>query len=76
MADATMIVKPTTEELVDITVMTIQMVKQFNIEPKVAMLSYSNFGSSEGEEPYRVRKAVEYLQKKFPKMILLLQNFI
>ena len=70
LADATMIVNPSTEELVDITLMTTQMVKQFNIVPKVAMLSYSNFGSSEGEEPSKVRKAVEIIQAKFPKMII------
>jgi malate dehydrogenase (oxaloacetate-decarboxylating)(NADP+) len=69
-ADTTMNVNPTVQELVDITVLTANSVKQFNITPRIALLSYSNFGSSEGEIPNKVRDAVEILHKNYPGMIV------
>lgn len=69
-ADCTMNVDPTAEELVEITTMTAQAVKQFNITPRIAMLSYSNFGSSTGEIPSRVQKAVQLLHKDYPGLIV------
>jgi malate dehydrogenase (oxaloacetate-decarboxylating)(NADP+) len=69
-ADTTMNVNPTVQELVDITVLTANSVKQFNITPRIALLSYSNFGSSEGELPNKVRDAVEILHKNYPGMIV------
>ncbi len=64
-ADTTMIQEPTAEELVEIALLTSKSVKRhFNIDPCVAMLSYSAFGSSNGEEPKKVRKAVDILRKK------------
>ncbi len=69
-ADTTVNVDPTTKELVDITVLTAQAVKQYNIQPRISLLSYSNFGSSEGEPTIKVRKAVEILKEKFPGMIV------
>ncbi|MCW3085761.1 MAG: malic enzyme [Bacteroidetes bacterium] len=69
-ADTTMNVNPTAQELVDITVLTANSVKQFNITPRIAMLSYSNFGSAEGELPNKVRDAVELLHKNYPGMIV------
>ncbi len=70
LADTTMNVDPTAEELVDITVLTANSVKQFNITPKIALLSYSNFGSADGETPSKVRKAAELLHKNYPGMIV------
>lgn len=69
-ADTTMNVNPTTQDLVDITVLTANSVKQFNITPRIALLSYSNFGSSEGEIPNKVRDAVDLLHKNYPGMIV------
>ncbi|HEX8516446.1 MAG TPA: NADP-dependent malic enzyme [Bacteroidia bacterium] len=69
-ADTTMNVNPTVQELVDITVLTANSVKKFNITPRIALLSYSNFGSSEGELPNKVRDAVEILHKNYPGMIV------
>ena len=69
-ADTTVTINPTVQDLVDITVLTAEAVKQFNIKPKIALLSYSNFGSSEGEEADKVRKAVEILQKHYPGMVV------
>ena len=49
-ADTTVTINPTVQDLVDITILTAETVKQFNLIPRIAMLSYSNFGSAEGEE--------------------------
>jgi malate dehydrogenase (oxaloacetate-decarboxylating)(NADP+) len=69
-ADTTMNVNPTAQDLVDITVLTAQAVKQFNIIPRIALLSYSNFGSVEGEVPDKVQKAVDLLHANYPGMIV------
>lgn len=69
-ADTTVNVDPDIETLTDITELVYNQVKLFNIEPRVAMLSYSNFGSSEGESPLKVMKAVEALKQKYPSMII------
>jgi len=70
LADTTMNVDPTAEELVDITVLTANAVKQFNITPRIALLSYTNFGSEVGSTPNKVRKATELLHTNFPGMIV------
>jgi malate dehydrogenase (oxaloacetate-decarboxylating)(NADP+) len=69
-ADCTINVSPSVEELVEITTLTARAVQQFNIQPRIAMLSYSNFGSTKGEEPERVANAVQMLREKFPGMIV------
>jgi malate dehydrogenase (oxaloacetate-decarboxylating)(NADP+) len=69
-ADTTMNADPTAEELVDIAVLTATTVKQFNITPRIAMLSYSNFGSADGEVPKKVAKAVNILHKNYPGLIV------
>lgn len=69
-SDTTVNFNPTEEELVDITLTTANAVKQFNIHPRVAMLSYSNFGSSHSEEAIRVRNAVARLQREHPNLIV------
>lgn len=69
-ADTTVTVNPTVQDLVDITILTAETVKQFNVQPRIAMLSYSNFGSAEGEEVEKVQKAVEIMQKDYPGLII------
>ncbi|MDX2190922.1 MAG: NADP-dependent malic enzyme [Bacteroidota bacterium] len=69
-ADTTMNVDPNTQQLVDITILTADTVKQFNITPRIAMLSYSNFGSSKGEVPSKVSEAVKILHKNHPGLIV------
>ena len=68
--DTTVNVNPTVQELVDITVLIERSVRQFNITPRVAMLSYSNFGSNNGEIPDKVRETVQMLHNKYPDMIV------
>jgi malate dehydrogenase (oxaloacetate-decarboxylating)(NADP+) len=59
--DTTVNVDPTVEELVDLTLLMDSAVRKFNIQPRIAMLSYSNFGSNSGTVPDKTRKAVEIL---------------
>jgi malate dehydrogenase (oxaloacetate-decarboxylating)(NADP+) len=68
--DTTVNVNPTVDELVDITVLIERSVKQFNINPRVAILSYSNFGSNEGPVPEGTRETVRILHEKYPEMIV------
>ena len=69
LADTTVNFNPTAEELAEITFLVAKEVKQFNIIPKVAMLSYSNFGSSDSPEANLVRKAREIVKQKDKNLI-------
>lgn len=69
-ADTTMNTDPTAQELVDIAVLTANTIKQFNITPRMAMLSYSNFGSAEGEVPKKMQEAVKIMHKNYPGLIV------
>ncbi|MBS1578888.1 MAG: NADP-dependent malic enzyme [Bacteroidetes bacterium] len=70
LADTTVNFNPTAEELADITLMVAQEVRNFNIIPRIAMLSYSNFGSSNSAEAKLVAKAVKILKQKNPSLIV------
>jgi malate dehydrogenase (oxaloacetate-decarboxylating)(NADP+) len=69
-ADTTMNTDPTAQQLADIAVLTANTVKQFNIIPRIAMLSYSNFGSAEGDVPKKAQEAVKILHKNYPGLIV------
>jgi len=69
-ADTTVNMNPSTETLVEITLQTAEAVRSFNIEPRIAMLSYSNFGSVEGAIPIKVRDAVAILHRDHPELIV------
>lgn len=69
-ADTTMTADPTAQQLADIAALTASTVKQFNITPKIAMLSYSNFGSADGEVPKKVQEAVKILHNNYPGLIV------
>ncbi|HWV72271.1 MAG TPA: NADP-dependent malic enzyme [Pseudosphingobacterium sp.] len=68
--DTTVNKNPTEGELVDITVLLHDAVKKMNIQPRIALLSYSNFGSNEGEIPAKMRNAVKILHSKYPEIIV------
>jgi malate dehydrogenase (oxaloacetate-decarboxylating)(NADP+) len=68
--DTTVNVDPTAEELVDLTLLLEKSVRKFNITPRIAMLSYSNFGSNDGEVPEKTRKAVKILHEKYPDIVV------
>ena len=66
LSDTTINQDPSAEDLVKIAVLTYDAVKQFGVEPRIAMLSYSNFGASKGAEAEKVREAVKILHEKYP----------
>ena len=70
MADTTVNFNPTAEELADITLMAAQEVRNFNLTPRIAMLSYSNFGSSDSPEARLVSQAREIVKQKDPTLIV------
>ncbi len=69
-ADTTVNVDPSAEELAEITVLTAWAVQQFNVRPRIALLSFSNFGSSNEPQAQKVRDAVAILHKKYPGMMV------
>ena len=68
--DTTVNVDPTAQELVDLTLLLEKSVRKFNIQPRIALLSYSNFGSNEGTVPEKVREAVKILHEQHPNIIV------
>ena len=69
LADTTVNFNPTAEELAEITLLVAKEVKNFGITPRIAMLSYSNFGSSNSPEANLVRKAREIVKQKAPTLV-------
>jgi malate dehydrogenase (oxaloacetate-decarboxylating)(NADP+) len=69
LADTTVNFNPTAEELAEITLLVAREVRQFNLVPKIAMLSYSNFGSSDSAEAKLVQRAHKIVKEKEPNLI-------
>lgn len=69
-ADTTVNIDPSEEDLAEIALGTANMAKRFGIEPKVAMLSFSNFGSTKHSHTDKVRRATEIVRKKAPDLIV------
>ncbi|MDO5636301.1 MAG: NADP-dependent malic enzyme [Myroides sp.] len=61
---------PTAEEVAKIALMTNHTVRMFGLDPVVAMISFSNFGSSKEETPRKMRQAVNILHKQYPDMVV------
>ncbi len=70
LADTTVNFNPTAEELADITMMVAKEVRNFNLVPRIAMLSYSNFGSSDSREARLVAEATCILKQRNPSLIV------
>ncbi|GAB4317730.1 MAG: NADP-dependent malic enzyme [Bacteroidales bacterium] len=70
LADCTVNKNPTVEQMVEITLQTAHAVRQFRIEPRIAFVSYSNFGSNDGRIPAMQREAVEILHREHPDLIV------
>jgi malate dehydrogenase (oxaloacetate-decarboxylating)(NADP+) len=70
LADTTVNFNPTAEELAEITLLTAKEVRNFNIIPRIAMLSYSNFGSSNSPEAQLVARAREIVKSKMPTLLV------
>lgn len=69
-ADTTVNINPSAQEIVDITLLTAKIVERFRVKPHIALLSYSNFGSSDGDDAVKMRKAVEILNQNHPEIIV------
>jgi malate dehydrogenase (oxaloacetate-decarboxylating)(NADP+) len=61
---------PSADDLAKIALMTEKTVRMFGMEPVIAMVSFSNFGSSQAESAIKVREAVAYLHKYYPDLIV------
>jgi malate dehydrogenase (oxaloacetate-decarboxylating)(NADP+) len=70
LADTTVNFNPTAEELADITMLVAKEVKSLGIVPKIAMLSYSNFGSSDSPEARLVSEATQIVRHRSPSLII------
>jgi malate dehydrogenase (oxaloacetate-decarboxylating)(NADP+) len=70
LADTTVNFNPTADELADITLMVAKEVRNFNITPRIAMLSYSNFGSSNSREAKLVAEARRIVKLRMPNLIV------
>ena len=69
-SDTTVNVDPNAEQLAEIAIITADAVKAFDIEPKVAMLSFSNYGSTSYPQSQKVAEAVKIVNQKRPDIII------
>ncbi len=70
LADTTINVNPSAKDLVKIAQMTGNFVKMFGMKPNMAMLSFSNFGSSNSETSKKISEAISYLHRHFPETVI------
>jgi malate dehydrogenase (oxaloacetate-decarboxylating)(NADP+) len=69
-SDATVNIEPTAEDLADIALLTAEKALYMNLEPRVAMLSFSNFGSTQHPLADKVRRATEIVRQKAPNLVV------
>jgi len=69
-ADTTVNMKPEAGTIVETTLLTEATIKKYGIDPVIAMISYSNFGSIKGGSPSRVQEAIKVLHEKHPNVIV------
>jgi malate dehydrogenase (oxaloacetate-decarboxylating)(NADP+) len=69
-ADTTVNIQPSGQTIADTTALVADTVRHFNIEPVIAIVSYSNFGSIKGTSPQRARDAVRILHEEHPDLIV------
>ena len=69
-ADTTVNINPTAEQMVEIIGLTARAVRFFDAEPRIAVISYSNFGSNTGELPEKTRRATELAKARYPDLLL------
>ncbi len=70
LSDTAINVNPSADELAKIAIMTANAARMFGVEPVIAMVSFSNFGSSANENASKVREAVAFLHKNYPDMVV------
>jgi malate dehydrogenase (oxaloacetate-decarboxylating)(NADP+) len=70
LSDTTVNQNPTAQQIVEITNLTAKAVQQFNITPRIALLSYSNFGSAKGDDAAKMGQALTLLNAQENKLIV------
>jgi malate dehydrogenase (oxaloacetate-decarboxylating)(NADP+) len=70
LADTTVNIDPTAEQLAEIAILTADLARRFGVEPRIAMLSFSNFGSNPHPAAKKVREAVELVWKRAPDLVI------
>ncbi|MBI4462944.1 MAG: phosphate acetyltransferase [Acidobacteria bacterium] len=70
LADTTVNIEPSAEDLAEIALETAEMARRFDVEPRVAMLSFSNFGSTHHPLAEKVRRAVELVRQRAPGLMV------
>ncbi len=70
LADTTVTIDPTAEELAETAILAAEKVRMLDIEPRVAMLSFSNFGSVNHPQSKKVRRATEIVKERAPELIV------
>ena len=70
LADTSVNIDPTAEDLVEIALCTAQTARRFDIEPRIALLSFSSFGSTKHPQCEKVRRAVELLHLADPSLMV------
>jgi malate dehydrogenase (oxaloacetate-decarboxylating)(NADP+) len=70
LSDTAININPSADDLAKIAIMTAKTAKMFGVDPVIAMISFSNFGSSTNESAAKVREAVAYLHKTTPIWLL------
>jgi len=70
LADTTVIIEPTAEQLAEIAILTAETARRFNLEPRIAMISFSNFGSTKHPNAEKVAEAVAIVKRLRPELII------
>ena len=70
LSDCTVIIEPTAEDLAEIAICAAEMARRFNVEPRIAMLSFSNFGSTRHALSDKVRRATEIVRARDPGLMV------
>ncbi|MCF0041780.1 NADP-dependent malic enzyme [Dyadobacter fanqingshengii] len=69
-SDTTVNLDPTVDEIVEITELTARAVERFNIQPRIALVTYANYGSADGTDAVKMREATAILKKRNPTMVV------
>jgi len=70
LSDTTINVNPSAKDLAKISQMTYKLARMFGMKPNIAMLSFSNFGSSNSESSEKIQEAVSYIHRHFPQVVV------
>ncbi len=70
LADTTVTINPSAEDLAEIAILTAETARRFNIEPRIAMISFSNFGSTKHADAEKAARAVAIVKKLRPDLII------